>query len=63
MPSLRYVRLQARPLLIIHNRDPRSALVVGYGTGGAAGALLRNPHLDKRVAAELLPGVIHAAPL
>lgn len=63
MPSLRYMRLQALLPLIIHNGEPRSALVIGYGTGITAGALLRYPDLDRRVVAELLPAVLRAAPL
>ncbi|GAB3120536.1 hypothetical protein GCM10027288_46860 [Bordetella tumbae] len=62
MPSLRYMRLQALLPLIVHNAEPRSALVIGYGTGITAGALSRYPSLDQRVVAELLPGVLHAAP-
>ncbi|MET0743254.1 MAG: spermidine synthase, partial [Microvirga sp.] len=63
MPSLRYMRLQALLPLIVHNGEPRSALVIGYGTGITAGALLRYPDLDRRVVAELLPAVLRAAPL
>ncbi len=63
MPSLRYMRLQALLPLIVHAGEPRSALVIGYGTGITAGALSRYPGLDRKVVAELLPGVLHAAPL
>jgi spermidine synthase len=63
MPSLRYMRLQALLPLAIHNGEPRSAMVIGYGTGVTAGALLRYPDLQRRVVAELLPEVLHAAPL
>jgi spermidine synthase len=63
MPSLRYMRMQALLPLIIHDGEPRSALVIGFGTGITAGALLRFPDLEHRVCAELLTGVIHAAPL
>ncbi|MCB8821984.1 spermine/spermidine synthase domain-containing protein [Microvirga rosea] len=63
MPSLRYMRLQALLPLIVHNGEPRSALVIGYGTGITAGAMLRHPSLDRRVVAELLPAVLRAAPL
>ena len=63
MPSLRYMRLQALLPLIIHGGEPRSALVIGLGTGITAGALLRFPGLEQRVCAELLPAVIRAAPL
>ncbi|QLG93410.1 fused MFS/spermidine synthase [Pseudomonas yamanorum] len=63
MPSLRYMRIQALLPLLIHNGEPRSALVIGFGTGITAGALLRYPELEQRVVAELLPSVIQAAPL
>jgi len=63
MPSLRYMRLQALLPLIVHDGQPRSALVIGYGTGITAGALSRYPGLERRVVAELLPGVLRAAPL
>ncbi len=63
MPSLRYMRIQALLPLLIHNAEPRSALVIGLGTGITAGALLRYPSLEQRVVAELLPAVVHAAPL
>ena len=61
MPSLRYMRLQALLPLIIHNGEPKSALVVGLGTGITSGALLRFPGLEQRVVAELLPEVLKAA--
>ncbi len=63
MPSLRYMRIQALLPLLIHNAEPRSALVIGFGTGITAGALLRYPGLEHRVVAELLPSVVKAAPL
>jgi len=63
LPSLRYMRLQALLPLIIHQSEPKSALVVGLGTGITAGALLNVASLEKRVAAELLPGVQRAAAL
>jgi spermidine synthase len=62
MPSLRYMRLQALLPLMIHRGEPRSALVIGLGTGITAGALLTWPGLEHRVAAELLPAVVSAAP-
>lgn len=62
MPSLRYMRLQALLPLIVHAGEPESALVIGYGTGITAGALSRYPGLKRRVVAELLPGVLQAAP-
>ena len=63
MPSLRYMRLQALLPLLIHRGEPRSALVIGFGTGITTGALLRYPHLEKRVCAELLPAVVGAGDL
>ncbi len=63
MPSLRYMRLQALLPLIIHRGEPRSALVIGLGTGITAGALVPFPGLKRRVVAELLPAVVRAAPL
>lgn len=62
MPSLRYMRLQALLPLIVHNAEPKSALVVGYGTGITAGALSQYRGLEKRAVAELLPAVLRAAP-
>ena len=62
MPSLRYMRLQAMLPLIIHNGNPKSALVIGYGTGITAGALSQFPGLQQRVVSELLPAVLRAAP-
>src|SRR6185437_5406790 len=63
MPSLRYMRMQALLPLIVHRGESRSALVIGFGTGITTGALLQFPGLQQRVCAELLKGVIHAAPL
>ncbi|MBO3273836.1 fused MFS/spermidine synthase [Pseudomonas sp. Milli4] len=62
MPSLRYMRLQALLPLLIHGGEPRSALVIGFGTGITAGAMLRYDGLQKPVVAELLPEVLAAAP-
>lgn len=62
-PSLRYMRLQALLPLLIHRGEPRSALVVGLGTGITAGALLAYPSLETRVVSELLPAVVRAASL
>lgn len=62
MPSLRYMRLQALLPLIIHPGTPRSALVVGLGSGITSGALLAYPELENRVAVELLPAVVEATP-
>ena len=61
--SLRYMRLQALLPLLIHRGEPRSALVVGFGTGITAGALLADAGLETRVVAELLPSVVRAGPL
>ncbi|MCY1325184.1 Polyamine aminopropyltransferase [compost metagenome] len=63
MPSLRYMRLQALLPLMIHKGEPKSALVIGLGTGITAGSLLAYPGLDRRVAAELLPSVARASTL
>jgi len=62
MPSLRYMRLQALLPLLIHRGEPRSALVIGLGTGITAGAMLTFDSLDRRVVAELLPAVVRAVP-
>ncbi|WP_090536333.1 fused MFS/spermidine synthase [Paraburkholderia sartisoli] len=62
MTSLRYMRLQALLPLIIHRDTPRSAMVIGLGTGITGGALLAYPGLDQRVVAELLPAVKRAVP-
>ncbi|PZX48532.1 fused MFS/spermidine synthase [Algoriphagus chordae] len=63
MTSQRYMRLQALLPLIISKEEPKSALVIGLGTGITAGSLLYYPGLDKRVCAELLPAVVRAASL
>ena len=62
MPSLRYMRLQGLLPLLIHNGDPRSALVIGFGTGITYGSLFAYPGLEHRVCAELLKPVVEAAP-
>jgi spermidine synthase len=61
MPSLRYMRLQALVPLLIHRGEPRSALVIGLGTGITAGALLAYDKLDRYVVAELLPAVVSSS--
>ncbi len=61
LPSRRYMRLQALLPLIIHRGEPKSALVIGFGTGITAGALSQYPGLTTRVCAELLPAVVRAA--
>lgn len=63
MPSLRYMRLQALLPLMIHKGEPKSALVIGLGTGITAGSLLAYPGLENRVVAELLPSVARASTL
>lgn len=63
MPSLRYMRLQAMLPLIIHRGEPKSALVIGFGTGITAGAALHYPQLERRVCVELLPAVVQAGKL
>jgi len=63
MPSLRYMRLQAMLPLMIHRRDARSVLVIGFGTGITAGAVLHYPQLQWRVCVELLPAVVRAGDL
>ncbi|WP_429302543.1 fused MFS/spermidine synthase [Paraburkholderia sp. GAS199] len=62
LTSLRYMRLQALLPLIVHRGTPRSALVIGLGTGITGGALLTWPGLDRRAVAELLPAVVRASP-
>lgn len=63
MPSMRYMRLQAMLPLIIHRGEPQSALVIGFGTGITAGAVLHYPNLKRRVCIELLPAVVKAGSL
>ena len=62
MTSRRYMRLQALLPLMLHGGEPKSALVIGLGTGITGGALLAWPGLEQRVVAELLPAVLRAAP-
>jgi spermidine synthase len=59
--SLRYMRLQALLPLVVHAGEPRTALVIGLGTGITCGALLAYPGLEQRVCVELLPAVVRAA--
>lgn len=61
LPSRRYMRLQALLPLLIHAGEPRSTLVIGFGTGITAGSLLQYPGLERRVVAELLPAVVRAS--
>lgn len=63
LTSQRYMRLQALLPLIISASEPKSSLVIGLGTGITAGATLAYEPLERRVVAELLPGVIAAAPV
>lgn len=63
LPSLRYMRLQALLPLLVHPDEPKSVLVVGFGTGITAGALLASPLPEKRLVFELLPSVVRAGPL
>lgn len=60
MPSMRYMRLQTVIPLLIHNGEPKSVMVVGFGTGITAGETLRYPGLTTRVCAELLPSIVRA---
>lgn len=62
MTSLRYMRLQALLPLLIHRGEPRSALVIGMGTGITSGALLAYPQLETRVCVELVPQIVRAVP-
>ena len=62
MTSLRYMRLQALLPLVVHRGTPRSALVIGLGTGITAGSLLAWPDLERREVVELLPAVVRAVP-
>jgi len=57
------MRLQALLPLLIAEREPKSALVIGYGTGITSGALIAFPSLTKRVCVELLLGIVEASPL
>jgi spermidine synthase len=63
MPSLRYMRLQAILPLMIHRGEPKSAMIIGFGTGITAGAVLHYPNLERRVCVELLPAVVQAGQL
>jgi spermidine synthase len=63
LPSMRYMRLQAMIPLLIHTGEPKSVMVIGFGTGITAGETLRYPGLEKRVCAELLPAVVRSGQL
>jgi spermidine synthase len=60
MPSMRYMRLQAMLPLLVHDGEPKSVMVVGFGTGITAGETLRFPTLERRVCVELLPAVVRS---
>ncbi len=61
MPSLRYMRLQAFLPLLFAPSPPRSALVIGLGTGITCGSLAVWPTLERRVCVELSPAVARAS--
>ncbi|HEV8550267.1 MAG TPA: hypothetical protein VGQ57_14585 [Polyangiaceae bacterium] len=61
MPSLRYMRLQALLPLFAAKSAPRSALVIGLGTGITCGTLATWPSLERRVCVELSPAVVQAS--
>jgi spermidine synthase len=63
LPSLRYMRLQALLPVLVHPREPKSILVLGFGTGITAGATLASALPERRVVFELLPSVVRASPL
>lgn len=63
MPSKRYMRLQGLLPLMIHSGEPRSAMVIAFGTGITAGSLLTYPGLERRLVVELLEPVVEAAGL
>jgi spermidine synthase len=63
LASLRYMRLQALLPLLIHEGEPRSAMVIALGTGITCGALLADADLQRRTCVELLPEVVEAAGL
>jgi len=60
-PSLRYMRLQSLLPLTIHSGEPKSALIVGLGSGITSGSLLAYSALERSVVIELLPAVVEAA--
>lgn len=60
MASKRYMRLQSFIPLVAHPGDPKSALVIGLGTGITGGALTVFPGLERREIVELLPEVVNA---
>ncbi len=63
MPSMRYMRLQGLLPLIVHPGEPKSAMVIAFGTGITAGSLLAYPGLERRLVVELLQHVVDAAEL
>ena len=54
---LHYMRLQALLPLLSHKSEPRSAFVIGLGTGITTCAPLTYPDLEQRVCLELLSAV------
>lgn len=58
--DMRTQRLLGHLPAMIHP-SPRTALVVGCGSGMTAGALLRHPTIDRIVLCEMEPNVIHTA--
>jgi len=62
MASLRYMRLQALLPLFSVEYAPKSALVIGLGTGITCGALGTWETLQRRVCVELSPAVVRASP-
>jgi len=63
LPSMRYMRLEAMLPLFLHEGEPQSVMVIGFGTGITAGETLRYPGLKRRVCAELLPAVVRSGQL
>ncbi len=48
------------PMMLV--RDPRSALTVGFGSGGTSHSYLLHPRLHRVRAVEIAPEVLHGAP-
>jgi spermidine synthase len=61
LASLRYMRLQALLPLFSLEAAPKSALVIGLGTGITCGALGVWQTLERRVCVELSPAVVRAS--
>jgi hypothetical protein len=60
LTSTRYMRLQALLPLLIHRGEPRSALVVGFGTGITGGRLLADPGSRRGWWPSCCPSVVRA---